>query len=83
MSNIKFKREKEELGARIADLRQFVINPKTNKPISQEELGLRTGHAKKTIGEIERGNTNPTFETLLLIAKELKVPLKSLFKKTS
>ena len=56
-----------------------VIDPSTNKPISQEELGLRTGNAKKTIGEIERGNTNPTFETLFKIARELKVPIIELF----
>jgi DNA-binding XRE family transcriptional regulator len=38
-------------------------------PISQEELGLRAGVAKKTIGEIERGVTNSKFETLLMISK--------------
>ena len=79
MATKKFTKEKKALGLRISELREKIIDPKTNKVISQEELGLRTGHAKKTIGEIERGNTNPTFETLLLIARELKVTINELF----
>ncbi|MDT0644646.1 helix-turn-helix transcriptional regulator, partial [Zunongwangia sp. F363] len=79
----KIIKEKKALGLRIFELREKVINPKTNKPISQEELGLRTGNAKKTIGEIERGNTNPTFETLLKIARELQVSINELFQYNS
>lgn len=70
---------KKALGYRISELRKKVINPETNKPISQEELGLRTGHAKKTIGELERGNTNPRYDTLLVISKELNVTIQELF----
>lgn len=70
---------KKALGYRISELRKKVINPETNKPISQEELGLRTGHAKKTIGELERGNTNPRYDTLLLICKELNITIQELF----
>ncbi|GAA3642643.1 helix-turn-helix domain-containing protein [Flavivirga jejuensis] len=79
MEKKSFKREKEALGYRIRELRSKVINPDTNKYISQEELSLRTGHAKKTVGEIERGNTNPRYETLLLISKELQVTINELF----
>lgn len=79
MKNVDHKNERRALGYRIAELRQKVINPKTGKPISQEELGLRTGHAKKTIGELERGNTNPRYETLLLISKEFKITINQLF----
>ena len=79
MEKKSFKKEKEALGYRIKELRSKVLNPDTNEYISQEELGLRTGHAKKTIGEIERGNTNPTYETLLLISKELNVTMNELF----
>ncbi|MFA7688221.1 MAG: helix-turn-helix transcriptional regulator [Moheibacter sp.] len=71
--------ERRALGFRVAELRKNIINPKTEKPISQEELSLRTGHAKKTIGELERGNTNPRFETLLLICKELNITINQLF----
>ena len=79
MEKKSFKKEKEALGYRIKELRRKVLNPDTKEYISQEELGLRTGHAKKTIGEIERGNTNPTYETLLLISKELNVTINELF----
>lgn len=79
MEKKSFKKEKEALGYRIKELRSKVINPDTNRHISQEELSLRTGHAKKTVGEIERGNTNPRYETLLLISKELHVTINELF----
>lgn len=70
---------KKALGYRISELRKNIINSETDKPISQEELGLRTGYAKKTIGELERGNTNPRYETLLIISKELNVTIQELF----
>ncbi|WP_312902660.1 helix-turn-helix domain-containing protein [Chryseobacterium taichungense] len=79
MNESELNEYKKALGYRISELRKTVINPETNKPISQEELGLRTGHAKKTIGELERGNTNPRYDTLLIISKELNVTIKELF----
>lgn len=79
MNNDNFISEKVALGIRIQELRQRITNPVSNKPISQEELGLRTNIAKKTIGEIERGETNVKFETLLTISKGLNVSIKELF----
>ncbi len=79
MNEIDLTSCKKALGYRISELRKKIINPETNKPISQEELGLRTGHAKKTIGELERGNTNPRYDTLLIISKELNVSMQELF----
>lgn len=79
MNEIELNNCKKALGYRISELRKKVINPETNKPISQEELGLRTGHAKKTIGELERGNTNPRYDTLLIICKELNITIQELF----
>ena len=70
-----FKDEKEAIGYRIRELRENYVGGK----ISQEELGFRIGYAKKTIGELERGNTNPTFETLLLISKALNKTIIELF----
>ncbi len=75
MDKENFKEENEALGYRIRELRENYVNEK----ISQEELGLKTGNAKKTIGEIERGNTNPTYETLLKISKELDLTINELF----
>lgn len=79
MKDLIFTEAKKALGYRIFELRQKIINPDTGKPISQEELGLRTGLVKKTIGELERGNTNPEFETLLVIIRELNVTLQEFF----
>lgn len=79
MKDLTFTDAKKALGYRIFELRQKIINPDTGKPISQEELGLRTGLVKKTIGELERGNTNPEFETLLVIIRELNVTLQEFF----
>ena len=70
-----FKEEKEAIGYRIRELRENFAGGK----ISQEELGFRIGYAKKTIGELERGNTNPTFETLLLISNALNKTVIELF----
>lgn len=70
-----FKAEKEAIGYRIRELRENFASEK----ISQEELGFRIGYAKKTIGELERGNTNPTFETLLLISQALNKTIIELF----
>ncbi|MBW3517552.1 helix-turn-helix domain-containing protein [Flavobacterium sp. NKUCC04_CG] len=75
MDKENFKEENEALGYRIRELRESYVNEK----ISQEELGLKTGNAKKTIGAIERGTTNPTYETLLKISKELGLSINQLF----
>ncbi|MCP1997440.1 helix-turn-helix domain-containing protein [Flavobacterium sp. HSC-61S13] len=75
MDKKRFKQENEALGYRIRELRENYVHEK----LSQEELSYKTGNAKKTIGEIERGNTNPTYETLLKISKELDITIKELF----
>lgn len=75
MDKKRFKEENEALGYRIRELRENYVHEK----LSQEELSYKTGNAKKTIGEIERGNTNPTYETLLKISIELDITIKELF----
>lgn len=79
MNNDDFTLEKIALGIRINELRQKILNPINKKPISQEELGLIANVTKKTIGEIERGETNPKLETLLMISKGLNVTIMELF----
>ena len=76
MTELELIKSQKAVGYRIFELRQNVINTKTGNPISQNELGLRTGLAKKTIGELERGNTNPELKTILIICKELNVTLR-------
>ena len=56
------------LGRRIRVLR-------TAKGLTQQELGYRADVDYKFIGEIERGNMNPSFKVLVKIATTLDVEL--------
>ena len=70
---MKQENEKEVLGRRIRALRNA-------KGWTQEELGGESGISYKFIGEIERGQQNPSFETLVKIAAALRVALPDLFR---
>lgn len=61
------------LGARIRELR-------LKKEWSQEEFADRCGIHRSHMGEIERGETNLTLSTLLIISKQLDVSISALFK---
>lgn len=63
----------KKLGLRIKELRE-------EKSISQEKLALDAGLNRAYIGYIERGERNPSIETVAKIAKVLGVPLHELFK---
>lgn len=80
MNKIDFEIEKEKFGKHVLKLRKKIKSAEyDNRSISQQELSDRSEHlSKKTIGEIERGETNPSFETLLALSQVLKVPLKEL-----
>lgn len=69
------KREKEKvlLGRRIHFLR-------TAKGWTQEKLGAESGISYKFLGEIERGQKNPSFEILVKIAVALKVDIPEMFR---
>jgi len=56
------------LGRRIRTLRKA-------KNLTQQELGHQADVDYKFIGEIERGNMNPSFKVLVKIAKVLDVDL--------
>lgn len=60
------------LGERVRYLR-------SQKGITQEELGFSVGNSGKQIGRIERGENNVTTCMIYQIAKALKVELKELF----
>ena len=66
------KKQKDQhsilLGRRIRTLR-------TAKGLTQQELGYRADVDYKFIGEIERGNMNPSFKVLVKIATTLDVEL--------
>lgn len=61
------------LGVRIRDLR-------LGKGWSQEEFADKCGIHRSHMGEIERGETNLTLSTLLIISKQLQVTISNLFK---
>jgi len=69
------KRENEKalLGRRIRFLR-------TAKRWTQEKLRAESGISYKFLGEIERGQQNPSFDILLKIAAALKVDLPEMFR---
>ncbi|GHA95681.1 hypothetical protein GCM10010330_57340 [Streptomyces tendae] len=46
--------------------------------ISQEQLHLRAGISRNVLQKIESGRHNPTYFTLLRIARVLDVPLRDL-----
>jgi transcriptional regulator with XRE-family HTH domain len=61
------------LGARIRELR-------SKKGWSQEEFADLCGIHRSHMGEIERGETNLTLSTMLVISHKLNVSISSLFK---
>ena len=59
------------LGAAVKALR-------ARRRLTQEQLAERSGLSYKFVGEIERGDANPTFLTLERVAKALAVPMSTL-----
>jgi len=47
--------------------------------LTQETLGEKAGISYKFIGEIERGEVNPSVDSLISIANALSVKVKNLF----
>jgi transcriptional regulator with XRE-family HTH domain len=60
------------LGGALRELR-------TDRRLSQEELGLRTGVHRNYIGGIERGERNPSVTTIATLAEALGVQLSDVF----
>lgn len=61
------------VGSRIRELR-------TKRGWSQEEFADHCGIHRSHMGEIERGETNLTLSTLLIITKKLEITISALFK---
>ena len=47
--------------------------------LSQKELACRVGTRRETIGALEKGKHNPSLELAFRIARELDVPVETLF----
>lgn len=56
-----------------------LLKLRKEKGISQEELTFRTDLSKNMIGNIERGELNPTLSTISSLAKGLEISIKELF----
>lgn len=50
--------------------------------LSQEELGAQSQTHRNYVGQVERGERNPSFESLLKIARALDVRLSTLIART-
>src|SRR5688572_31274911 len=51
--------------------------------LKQEELARRCGISVSFVSLLERGERSPSYETLLLVAKALEVPVQELFRDRS
>jgi transcriptional regulator with XRE-family HTH domain len=47
---------------------------RVERGLSQEELGMRSGVSRAYFGKVERGDANPTFETIVKVSGGLQVP---------
>lgn len=56
-----------------------LLKLRKEKGISQEELTFRADLSKNMIGNIERGEVNPTLTTISALAKGLEISPKELF----
>jgi transcriptional regulator with XRE-family HTH domain len=65
-----------------ARLGRAVRELRARRGLSQEELGFRAGLHRNYVGAIERGEINPTFRTLLTVAKGLDIRLSSIIRLT-
>jgi transcriptional regulator with XRE-family HTH domain len=62
----------KDLGKRVKTIRKV-------RGLTQEELGEKASLSYKFIGEVERGKVNPSFNTLLALAKALNIDIGQLF----
>jgi transcriptional regulator with XRE-family HTH domain len=74
IANMDIKKERKALGKKIRMVREL-------RGFSQEELGEKAGLSYKYLGELERGNVNVSFDSLLKISTALEISPGNLFKK--
>ena len=60
---------------------QRIRNYRTQQKLSQEKLAELSGCHPTYIGQVERGEKNPTLESIEKISSALNVPLSKLFEK--
>jgi len=57
----------------------FLYLSSSLRELTQEQLGEKAGISYKFIGEVERGAVNPSLDSLVGIAKALRVGVRELF----
>jgi len=67
----------------LKDLGEALRRARTERGLSQEELGLRTGIHRNYIGGIERGERSPTVVKVVELADALDVRLGDLFREAA
>lgn len=82
MDVIDFDGERKRFGEHIFELRKQIKSSEyEGRYISQQELADRSEFIKKkTIGQIERGEINIKFDTLIALSKVLNLSMDELFK---
>lgn len=63
----------KKLGKRIQEVR-------SSRGLSQEQVALEAGLNRAYVGYIERGERNPSIQTVAKIANTLQVPIDELFR---
>lgn len=64
----------------LKELGKLIKKLRLEKGLTSVEFGYRCEMDKPNVNRIEKGNTNPTFLTLLRICQALEIELKDLFK---
>lgn len=72
------KRTSRALSADHLALGAIVRQLRARHAVSQEQLGARVGLHRNYVGAIERGEINPTYRTLLILAQGLEVRLSTI-----
>jgi len=71
---------KEKPDKTLIDLGAIIKKLRLEKGLTSVEFGYRCEMDKPNVNRLEKGNTNPTFLTLIRICQALEIELKDLLK---
>ena len=82
MKNPEFKAEYDALEPEFA-IMQAIINARKESGMTQQQLSEKTGITQADISRLERGNANPSLQTLQRLASGMNMRLKLEFVKST